>query len=78
MKLFEKLRWLPTEMPDAGHRRRLGEELRAADVGRRHARHEQRQVEEVAAVQRQVLDFGLRDRAGDLAARRLEHDRLAR
>ena len=77
MKLFEKLRWLPTEMPDARDRRRLGEELRAADVGRRDAGNEQRQVEEVAAVQRQALDFGLRDRAGDLAARRLEHGRLA-
>ena len=54
---------------DAGHRRRLGEELRAADVRRRDAGHEQRDVEEVAAVERQARHLGLRDGAGNLAAR---------
>ena len=38
---------------------------------------EQREIEEVAAVHRQVLHFGLRNRARDLAARRLEHGRFA-
>ena len=54
MKLFEKLRWLPIEMPLPRHRRCLGEQLRAADVRRGHAWHEQRQVEKVAPVHRQA------------------------
>ena len=78
MKLFERLRWLPTEMPWPGDGGRLGEQLRAADVGRRHAGNQQREVEEVAAVQRQALHFRLRHRAGDLAARGLEQRRLRR
>ena len=43
----------------AGHRRRLGEELSAADVGRRDPWHEKREVEKIAPVQRQVLDLRL-------------------
>ena len=76
MKLFERLRWLPTERPPPGHGGSFGEELGAGDVGRRHAGDEQREIQEVAAVHRQVPDLGLRDGAGDLAARRLEDDRL--
>ena len=58
---------------DARHGGRFGEKLRAADVGRRNAGHEQRDVQEVAAVHRQRLDLGLRDRARDLAAGSVEH-----
>ena len=78
MKLLEKLRWLPTDRSLARHRRCFGKELRAADVGRRDAGHQQRQVEEIAAVQRQALHFGLRDGAGDLTARGFEQRRLRR
>ena len=56
--------------------RRLGKELSAPDVGRRHAWHEERQVQEVASVEGQVLHLCLRDRSRDLAARGLEHGRL--
>ena len=59
------------------HRRGLREKLIGRRIGGRNARHKQRDVEVVAAVQRQVLDFGLRNRAGDLRARRFEHDGLA-
>ena len=52
---------------------RFREKLRAADVGRRDAGHEQRHVQEVAAVHRQRLDLGMRDRARDLAAGSVEH-----
>ena len=72
MKLLERLRWLETDSADARHRRRLGEELRARDVGRRDAWHEQRYFEKVAAVERQVLELGLRHGARDLAARAFE------
>ena len=49
--------------------RGLGEELGARGVGRRHAGHEEREVQEVAAVHGQADHFGRRDRPRDLAAR---------
>jgi hypothetical protein len=58
---------------DAGDRRGLRKELRAPEVCRRHTRNEERQLEEVAAVERQAPHLNLRDRAGDLAASGLEH-----
>ena len=58
--------------PLTRHRGRFGEQLRAVGVGGRHAGNEQRQVEEVPAVHRQVLDLRLRHRADDLAARGFE------
>ena len=61
---------------DAGHGGRFREQLRAGDVGRRHAGREQRQVEEVAAVHRQRRDFRFEDGRGDLAARRFDHRRF--
>ena len=77
MKLLEKLRWLPTESPAPG----------TADVsanscvlpmlvgdtpGTSSARSRK-----LRPFSGRLCDFGLRDRAGDLAARRLEHRRLA-
>ena len=73
MKLFERLRWLPTEMPWPGTADVSANSCVLRGVGRRHAGNEQRQIEEVAAVHRQTLHFPLRDRAGDLAARRFQH-----
>jgi hypothetical protein len=55
------------------HSRGLGEELRAGGIGGRHTRNQQCQVQEVAPVQRQALHLGLRHRAGNLAARGLQH-----
>ncbi len=54
--------------PDTRDRRRLGEQLGAADVRHRHARDQQGEVEEIAPVERNRLDFRLRDGAGDLTA----------
>ena len=74
MKLFERLRWLDTERPTPRNRGRFGKQLRSAsDVGRRHAGNEQRDVEKVAAVERQALRFLLRDARRDLAAGGLDH-----
>ena len=53
------------------------EELRAADVGRRHPRHEQPELDEVAAVERQALHFGFGNGCRDLTAGGFEHRRLA-
>jgi hypothetical protein len=67
----------------AGHRRCLREELRRVDVGRRHARHEEGEIQKVPPVHRHVLDFDLCHGTRDLAAGRFEnrglaHDRHAR
>ena len=72
MKLFDRFRWLAMEMPWPGTADVSAKELGAADVRRRHAGNEQREIEEVAAVHRQALDFGLRYRSRDLASRRFE------
>ena len=61
----------------AGHGGGFGEELVAGGVGGRDAGNQQREIEEVAPVERQVGDLGLRHGARDLAARRFEHRRLA-
>ncbi len=61
----------------ARHRRRLGEQLRAADVRRRHSRNQERQIQEVAAVHRQALDFCLWHGARDLASCRFEEGSVA-
>ena len=60
-----------------GDRRRLGKQLRAGDIGRRDAGHEQREIQEVASVHRQVLHFGGRDGPCDLAPCRFEHAGVA-
>ena len=78
MKLFERLRWLPTDRLTPGTADVSGNSCVLRDVRRRDAGHEQRQLEEVAAVQRQVSHFASGHRAGDLAARRFEHGRLRR
>ena len=55
MKLLERLRWLPIDRPTPWHRGGLGKELRAAaDVRRRDARNQQREIQEVATVERQI------------------------
>ena len=77
MKLLEKLRWLPTEMPWPGTAEVSAKSWLLRGVGGRDAGNQQREIEKIAAVQRQVADLGLRHGAGDLAARRLEHRRLA-
>ena len=64
---------------DAGarNRRRFGKQLGTGDVGRRHPRHQQREIEEVPAVHRQAADFFLRHRRGNLAPRRFDNRRLS-
>jgi len=55
---------------DAQHCGRFGKELSAAsDIGRRHARCDQCNVEKVAAVEGQALGFLLPDHGRYLAAR---------
>ena len=73
MKLLERLRWLAIEMPWPGNGRRFRKELRAADVGRRHAGNEQREIEEIPPVHRQALNLGLRHGTGDLRSCRLDN-----
>ena len=51
-------------------------DVAGADVAR-HARRQQREVDEVAAVDRQVLHRGLGDRRADLRAGRLDDRRAA-
>ena len=50
----------------------FGKELIAGCIGRRDARHQQRDIQEVAPVQRQCADFPLQDGPGHLGARRLK------
>ena len=57
------------------HRRRFREPIRVAQVGARHVRREQGEVEIVPAVQRQRVDFMRGDRRRDLRPPRLGHVR---
>ena len=75
MKLLEKFRWLPTEIPWPGTAEVSAKSwLDAVLVGETPG-NEQREIQEVAAVERQIVDFGLRNGAGDLAARGFQHGR---
>ena len=60
-----------------GDRGSLGERLIARGVRGRDSRNQQRQVQEIPAVERQTANLRLRHGAGDLAARRFEHGRFS-
>ena len=78
MKLLEKLRWLPTEIPGRAPRMfqrtvECSPILVGETPGTSNARSEG-----IPAVERNRLNLGLRDGAGDLAARGFEYRRLCR
>ena len=78
MKLFERLRWLAIERPCPGTAEVSAKSCVLLVLVGETPGNEQREIEEVAAVHRQVLDFRLRHGAGDLAARRFERLRCRR
>ena len=75
-KLFERLRWLPTESVMPGTAEVSGNSCVLAMLVGDDARREQREIEEVAAVHRQGRDFGFQNGRGDLAARGFDHRRF--
>ncbi len=78
IKLFEKLRWLPMEIPWPGTAAVSAKSWFWRRVGGRDSGNQQRGVQKVAAVQRKLLNLGLRDRAGDLRSRGFEDRSVTR
>ena len=76
MKLLEKLRWLPTEMPLPGTAEVSAKSCVLATLVGETPGTSRREVEEVAAVHGQRIRLRGRHRARDLAAGGLEDGRL--
>ena len=78
MKLLEKLRWLPTERLTPGTADVSGKSCVLATLVGETPGTSSARSRKLRPFSGRLADLGPRDRAGDLAARRLEHPGLGR